>query len=93
MLIDVAKEIALREIAELRQVKFAKTSSRSILGSLNEISLHYQLTAGRDTVDMAPRLSEVELQLSQTLHKRLDYVYPARVARRLLAEFYARSET
>lgn len=88
MLIDVAEEIALREIAELRQVEFAKTTSRSVLGSLNEISLHHQLVAEHDAVGGALRLSEVELQLSQTLHKPLDYVYPPQVTRRLLAEHY-----
>jgi hypothetical protein len=88
MLIDVAEGIALRESAELRQVKFAKTTSRSVLGSMNEISLHYQLTAERDAASEPLRLSEVELQLSRTLHKPLDHVYPAKVARRLLAEHY-----
>lgn len=92
MLIDVTKEIALREIAELRQVKFAKTTSRSVLGSLNEISLHYQLTAEGDAADGALRLSEVELHLSQTLHKPLDYVYPAEVAKGLLIEHYGTAE-
>ena len=45
VLIDVAEKIALRESAEFRQVEFAKTTSRSVLGSLNEISYHYQLIA------------------------------------------------
>ena len=88
VLIDVAEEIAVHESAELKQVEFAKTASRSILGSLNEISLHYQLIAERDAASGPLRLSEVELQLSRTMHKPLDYVYPARVARRLLAEHY-----
>jgi hypothetical protein len=88
MLIDVTKKIALRESTELRQIEFAKTTSRSILGSLNEISYHYQLIAERNTAGEPLRLSEVELHLSQTLHKPLDYVYPAEVAKRLLAEHY-----
>lgn len=88
VLINVAEEIASHEIAELKQMEFAKTTSRSVLGSLNEISLHYQLIAERDAADGALRLSEVELQLSQTLHKPLDYVYPAKVAKRLLTEHY-----
>jgi hypothetical protein len=90
--INVAEKTALRENAELRQVEFAKTTSRSILGSLNEISYHYQLIAERNTASGPLRLSEVELQLSQTLHKPLDYVYPAEVARRLLARHYGTAE-
>jgi hypothetical protein len=88
MLIGVGEEIAARETAEMQQVEFAKTASRSVLGSMNEISLHYQLIAERDTVNGPLRLSEVELQLSRTLHKPLDYVYPVEIARRLLAEHY-----
>jgi hypothetical protein len=88
MLIGVAEEIALRETAELRQVEFAKTTSRSVLGSMNEISLHYQLIAERDAVHEPLRLSEVELQLSRALHKPLAYVYPVEIVRKLLAEHY-----
>ena len=92
MLIDVTEKIASRETAELQQMEFAKTTSRSILGSLSEISYHYQLIAERNKASEPLRLSEVELQLSQTLHKPLDYVYPAEVARRLLAEHYGAAE-
>jgi hypothetical protein len=89
MLVDVAEEIASRETAELRQVEFAKTTNRSVLGSLNEISLHYQLIAERNTAGEHLKLSEVELQLSRALHKPLEYVYPVEMARRLLAEHYS----
>jgi hypothetical protein len=90
--IDVAEKIAWRECAELRQVEFAKTTSRSILGSLNQISYHYQLIAEHNATSGPPGLSEAELQLSQTLHKPLDYAYPAEVARRLLAKHYGIAE-
>jgi hypothetical protein len=88
MLTGVAEEIASRETAELGQVEFAKTTSRSVLGSLNEISIHYQLIAERDTASGPLKLSEAELQLSRALHKPLDYVYPVEIANRLLAEHY-----
>jgi hypothetical protein len=92
MMIDVAEKIALRESTELHQVEFAKTTSRSVLGSLNEISYHYQLIAERNMMSDSLRLSEVEVQLSQTLHKPLDYVRPAEVARELLNEHYGTVE-
>lgn len=93
VMIDVTAEIALRESAELRPVEFAKTTSKSVLGSLNEISLHYQLIAERHPASNPPlKLSEVELQLSQILHKPLDYIYPAEVARKLLTEHYGTRE-
>jgi hypothetical protein len=87
-LLKIPENIALCEQAELSSVEFAKTASRSVLGSLNEISYHYQLIAEHQAGDKALRLSEVELQLSQTLHKPLDYVYPVQVARRLLVKHY-----
>lgn len=88
VLIDVGEEIASSETAEMREMEFARTASRSILGSMNEISLHYQLIAERDGVNGPLNLSEVELQLSEALHKPLNYVRPAEIARRLLAERY-----
>jgi hypothetical protein len=87
-LLNVPENVALCEQAELSPVEFAKTASRSVLGSLIEISYHYQLIAERQGGVKTLRLSEVELQLSQTLHKPLDYVYPVQVARRLLAKHY-----
>ena len=86
-LIGIPERVAAREIAEMQEVEFAKTASRSILGSLNEISLHYQLAAERD-MGRPLNLSEEEFILSRDLHTPLDYKYPSDIAKELLAERY-----
>ena len=46
-LIGVPEHVAERETAEMQEVEFAKTASRSVLGSLNEISLHRARTSAQ----------------------------------------------
>lgn len=87
-MIGVPAHIAAREIDEMKEIEFAKTASRSILGSLNEISLHYQMAAKRDIGRRPLNLSEEEFNLSQDLHTPLDYEYPSDIAKELLAERY-----
>jgi hypothetical protein len=87
-LIGVPEHVAERETAEMQEVEFAKTASRSILGSLNEISLHYQLAAERDGGRRPLNLAEEEFHLSRYVHTPLDYKYPSDIAKNLLAERY-----
>lgn len=87
-MIGVPTDIALRECAELETVLLARTESRSLLGSLNEIALHYQLVAERDSGRRTLSLSAVEKQLSRFLHSPLNYVRPGDIAIALLAEQY-----
>ncbi len=88
MTIGVPEAVAARECAKMREVEFAKTSSRSVLGSLNQIAYYYQVVAARDPRRGPPSLSEAERQLSEYLHGPLDYVHPAEVAREQLARHY-----
>ena len=87
-MIGVPTRIALQECAELETVMLARTESRSVLGSLNEIALHYQMIAERDSGRNSLSLSAVELQLSCFLHGPLNYMYPADIAASILAERY-----
>jgi len=87
-MISVPTEIALQECAELETAMLARTESRSVLGSLNEIALHYQLVAERDSGRNPLSLSAMERQLSRHLHGPLDYVPPADIARRILEEWW-----
>ena len=85
----VSTDIARRERDELLPVTYATTASRSVLGSMNDIALGYQveavsaLEAGR-----TPRISEAELAMSRRLHSPLDRRLPVDVARSILAEHY-----
>ena len=90
-MIGVPTDVALRECAELETVLLARTESRSVLGSLNEITLHYQLVAERDSGRGTLSLSAVERRLSRYLHGPLNYVHPADVAAQILTERYGHS--
>jgi hypothetical protein len=87
-MIGVPPKVALRESAELETVLLARTKSRSVLGSLNEIALHYQLVAERDSGRGTLSLSAEERRLSRYLHGPLNYAHPADLAIALLAERY-----
>ena len=59
-MIGVPTDIALQECAELETVVLARTKSRGVLGSLNEIAPHYQPVAKCDSVRGTLSLSAVE---------------------------------
>lgn len=90
-MIGVSTDVALRECAELETVVLARTESRSVLGSLNEIALFYQVVAEGDSGRETLSLSAVERQLSRFLHGPLDYVHPADIATQILTEHYGQS--
>ena len=90
-MIGVPTEFAQQECAELETVMLARTESRRVLGSLNEIALHYQMIAERDGGRRALSLSAVERQLARFLHSPLNYVHPADIARELLKKRYGLS--
>lgn len=85
----VSTEVARRECDALLPVTYAKTASRSVLGSMNDIALGYQakavsaLEAGR-----TPRISEAELAMSRRFHSPLDHRLPVDVARSMLTEHH-----
>ncbi|HDS28932.1 MAG TPA: hypothetical protein ENN96_00440 [Candidatus Acetothermia bacterium] len=87
-MIGVPPRITLQESAELETVMLARTESRSVLGSLNEVALQYQLIAEHDAGHRALSLSAAERTLSHWLHSPLDYVPPADIAAGILAERY-----
>lgn len=84
-MLDVPVDVAQYEHRELRPLQFATTASRSVVGSLNEISRFYQFFAERAPAGKPLSLSEAELNLSTYLHGPLDYEYPADVARQLFS--------
>lgn len=86
--IGVSIDVALRECTELETVVLARTENRSVVGSLNEIALHYQLIAQRDSGRRKLSLSAVDRQPSRYLHGPLNYVHPADIAAEILTKQY-----
>ena len=72
------------EVGHFDSIQFAKTASRSILGTMNEMKWYFQIMAedAKDEKDLS--LSNAELELSRMIWKRQNYQYPSDVARELL---------
>lgn len=87
-MIGVPIRIASAECAELESVVLARTANRSVLGSLKEIPLHYQMIAERDAGLGTLSLSNEERVLSRYMHKPLGYERPAEIALRILRNRY-----
>jgi len=87
--LGVSLEVARLECDELRPVTYAKTASRSVLGSMNDIAWGYYVAA-ESAIDegRTPRISEAELRMSERPHSPLDQTFPDEAARSILAERY-----
>jgi len=84
-MIGVPQNVIEREINHLNPVQFAKTASRSILGSMNDIAWHYQIMAEEAEFKTHLSLSDAEFQLSQVPYGALNYRFASDVAKDLLA--------
>jgi hypothetical protein len=86
MLLEFPEQVAIRETSELNEITLTKTTSRRVLGSVNELARQYQGVA-EDRIGEGPiSLSDVELGFSKMLHGPLDFKYPVEVAKALLLE-------
>jgi len=83
--IGMPPEVIRQEIAAMEPLLYAKTASRSILGSMNDLAFHFQHYAYRALEENDFSLSRVELALNQMPHGPLDYRFAADAARELLA--------
>ena len=83
-MIDVEQEVIDREMSHLEPVQFAKTASRSILGSMNDIAWNYQYISEEAEYVSRLSLSDAELKLSMMPSGVLDHRLPAEVAIELL---------
>lgn len=83
LILDVSLQEIDREISHYHEVRFAKTASRSVLGSMNDIAWNYQYIAARGDESGTLSLSDAEYQLSNMPSIARDS-FPADVARKLL---------
>ena len=84
-MIGVSQEIIDKEISHYDKVQFAKTASRSVLGSMNDIAWNYQVISEEAEYVTRLSLSEAEFKLSQMPSGVLKYGLPSDVAKELLA--------
>jgi len=84
LMIDIEQGVIDREISHLEPVQFARTASRSLLGSMNDIAWNYQYISEEAEYLSRLSLSDAELKLSMMPSGVLDYRLPAEVAIELL---------
>ncbi len=89
MMIGIEQEIIDREISHLEPVQFARTASRSVLGSMNDIAWNYQIISEEAEFAVHLSLSDAELKLSQMPSGVLNYRFPSEVAIELITGTYA----
>ncbi|MFH1446720.1 MAG: hypothetical protein ABIG43_04825 [Chloroflexota bacterium] len=82
--IDIPMRVILKESMHFSYVQIAKTASKSILGSMNDIAYHYQVLGERTAYEEYLPLAEAEYRLSQMPSGLLDYRSPCDVAKELL---------
>ena len=85
LMLDVPIQQIEQEINHYLEVEYAKTASRSVLGSMNDIAFNYQFIAERGIDDGSLSLSDAEYRLSNMPSISRDF-FPADVARDLLKQ-------
>jgi hypothetical protein len=73
-----------KEIIHYYQIHYAKTASRSLLGSMNDFAFNYQVYAeiAIDEGDLS--LSKIELKLNYMPCAPIEYKYPSDVTKEIL---------
>ena len=90
---NVPNRLVIAEIRNMENIQIAKTKSRSVLGSMNDIALNYQIMVEYDETDTIRNLGDLEQKLSSMPHKPLDYGFPVDIALKLLKDEYGHSDT
>jgi hypothetical protein len=90
---NVPNRLVIAEIRNMENVLIAKTASRSVLGSMNDIAFNYQVMVQYDETDRIQNLGKLELKLSSMPHKPLDFGFPIDIALKLLKEEHGSTDT
>lgn len=86
--LGVPKRLVEEETTHMLEAQIAKTASRSVLGSMNDLAFQAQYRAEMDENDEIINLDDVELRLSQIPYKSLGYRFPSEVLEDLLERRY-----
>lgn len=83
-MIGIQSKVIEHELSHYDHIQFGKTTSRSVLGSMNDIAFQYQGIAemAEDKADLS--LSKAEYQMSQMPCKPIHYRGPSDVVKELL---------
>ena len=82
--LNIPEEECYAEIAQMQQIKFGKTANKSVLGSMTDLSFHYDAHAEVNYRGKPLELSKIELALANMPHKMFKYALPCEMAALLL---------
>ena len=85
-MIGIPSKAISQELYHYNDIQFAKTTSRSVLGSMNDIAFQHQSIAEMTANKVDLSLSNAEYQMSQMPCKPIDYRGPMDVAKELLMQ-------
>jgi len=83
LMLDIPLRQIENELGHYGEVRFAKTASRSMLGSMNDIAYNYQFIADRNSERRILSLSDAEFELSNMPSPARGFI-PSIVVRNLL---------
>lgn len=84
--INVPDRLVITELRMMGSVQIARTASRSVLGSMNDIAFNYQIMVEYDETGRIQNLEDLELKLSSMPHKSLGFGFPIDIAQELLSD-------
>ena len=90
---NVPNHLVIAELRNMDNVQITKTSSRSVLGSMNDIAFNLQIMVEYDETGTIQNLGELELKLNSMPHKPLDYGFSIDIALKLLKDAYSHTDT
>ena len=77
-------EVANRVMQEYREIGFAKTSNRQVLGSMNEFAFEYDYLIRREGGLEKARIFEINKDINRIIKGALKYMYPIEGLKNLL---------
>ncbi len=83
-MIGVDAKVAADELAHYEEVQYAKTASRSVLGSMNEFTYAIQYWFDPEYGELNQSISDLEVWLSEEVCFPLEHTFPQNEARVLL---------
>jgi hypothetical protein len=84
--IGLPKGCIEKEAREMADLQLARTKSRSVLGSMNDMALSIQLLAERQASAEEVDWDAAEMRFAEWMHGPLEYRYPKEVAAELCQE-------
>jgi hypothetical protein len=81
-------EVINRVMQEYHEIGFAKTASKKVLGSMNQLAFEYEVLIEQKEGLENIRILELNKHINRTIIGTLNYKYPIEVLKNLLKSYY-----